>query len=371
MSKKNRQISPFEQKLNAWFSNTFSKISFVQKIFFVDHLQTMVHAGLSLVEALDILAKETEQKKFRLTIQEIKGEVEKGRALSDVLTEYPKLFPAIYVRMIAAGESAGKMEEALQQIVIQMKKNHALTSTIRGAMIYPSVIIAAIVAVGIMMTTVVLPKLIGLFDEFDTSLPLATRILIAFTKIMSNPVNLIAIFSSLITLIFLFIIGLKKFPGFKRAVHNFNLHLPIAGSIIKQINLARFTLTLSSLLESTLPIIQAVENAGETCGNVLYKNSLKAAAEKLKSGQALSEILRTEPKLFPPMVTEMIMVGERTGEIDRLLVELTDFYSGEVDKTMKNFSTIIEPVIIIFLGLGVAGIAVAVIMPMFTLIQNF
>lgn len=175
----------------------------------------------------------------------------------------------------------------------------------------------------------------------------------------------------LFSLITGFIIGLKRSVAFKRLVHAGNLRLPIAGKIIKKINLAQFSLTLSSLLKSTLPIIQAVENTAETCGNALYKNSLLETAEKLKSGSALSEILRLYPKLYPPMITEMIMVGERTGQMDRLLSELSDFYSGEVDRTMKNFSTIIEPAIILLLGLGVAGIAVAVISPMFKLMQSF
>ncbi|KKW42678.1 MAG: Type II secretion system protein [Candidatus Magasanikbacteria bacterium GW2011_GWA2_56_11] len=347
------------------------KVPFIQKIFFVDHLRTMIHAGLSLVEALEVLAKETEQRYFRGVIQVIKNEVEKGRPLSDVLAEHRQVFPPIYVRMIAAGELAGKLEESLGQVVVQMRKTHELTSSIRGAMIYPAVILTAMGAVAVMMVTVVLPKLITLFDEFDASLPLATRILIALTNFFSNPVNLVLITVFFAAALALFIAGLRRSLPFKRLVHRLNLSLPIAGRVIKNINLARFSLTLSSLLKSTLPIIQATENAADTCGNQLYKEALRGACERLKSGEPLSEILRGHARLFPPIVTEMIMVGERTGEIDRLLAELADFYGQEVDKTMKNFSTIIEPVIIIVLGLGVAGIAVAVVMPMFTLIQNF
>jgi len=141
--------------------------------------------------------------------------------------------------------------------------------------------------------------------------------------------------------------------------------------IIKQINLARFSLSLSSLLKSTLPIVEAVDITADTCGNIHYSNALRAASEQIKKGIQLSEILVESPRLFPPMVTEMIMVGEKTGEIDHLLSELAIFYTDEVDKTMKNFSTIIEPAIIILLGVAVGGIAVAVVMPMFSLAQNF
>ena len=154
-------------------------------------------------------------------------------------------------------------------------------------------------------------------------------------------------------------------------IHKINLNLPIFGAVIKKINLARFSLTLSSLLKSTIPIIQAVEITSETCSNITYKQALKGAVENIKTGQPLSEVLATHDKLFPPMVTEMVMVGERSGEVDRLLQELSEFYGEEVDKTMKNFSTIIEPVIILLLGGAVAGLAVAVIMPIYSLVNNF
>ncbi len=368
--KKEKTLSPLEIKLNSWLSS-LSRIPFVQKIFFVDHLRTMVHASLSLVEALTILARETEHKKFKGIIEKVTAEVEKGRALSEVLADYPKVFPPIYVKMLASGEISGKLDEALAQITIQMKKSHELSSSIKSAMIYPSVIVAAMGGVGIVMTTVVLPKLIEIFSQFDAELPLATRVLIVFTNFVSSPVNLAMIIIGLIALVAIYIYLLRSKPFFRRAAHKLNLHLPIAGKIIKKINLARFSLTLSSLLKSTIPIIEAVDITADTCSSMIYREALHETAKDIKSGTALSDLLRRYDKLFPPMVTEMVMVGERSGEVDRLLAELSIFYGDEVDKTMKNFTTIIEPVIILILGLAVAGVAVAVIMPMYTLVQNF
>lgn len=368
---KQKTLSPFEQKLNAWVTRHLTRIPFIQKVLFVEHLQTMIHAGLSLVESLDVLSKEIENKKLKLIIADIKSGVEKGRQLSEVLNEHPEAFPTVYVKMIEAGEVAGKLEESLNQVVVQMQKSYQLTSSIRGAMIYPSVIIVAMGGIGIMMVTFVLPKMMDLFKEFKTELPLATRILITITDFMTNPVYLTIIIALIIGLIVGFITLLKKVYPFKQAIHSINLRLPIIGGVIKKINLARFSLTLSSLLKSTVPIISAAEITADTCGNVRYQEALRVAAEKLKSGLPLSEILSAYDKLFPPMVTEMIMVGERTGEIDQLLTELANFYGNEVDKTMKNFTIIIEPIIIILLGVAVAGMAVAVIMPMYTLVQNF
>lgn len=364
-----RELSQLEQKLNDWVAN-ISHIPFVQKIFFVDHLRTMIHASLSLVEALGILGKEMENKKFKKITEQIKIEVEKGRPLSEVLGEYPKVFPHIYVKMIAAGEISGKLDESLEQIVTQMKKSHALSASIRGAMIYPSVIIVAIIGVGIFMMVAVFPKMVSLFDEFDAELPFATRLLIAVTDFLSNPINLSIIILSAVASITIFILLLKKYPSFRRAVHNINLHIPIIGPVIKQINLARFSLTLSSLLKSTIPIIDAMDITADTCSNVLYQESLHKTSAEIKSGKPLSELLSAYNSLFPPMVTEMVMVGERSGEVDRLLNELSIFYGEEVDKTMKNFATVIEPIIIIVLGLAVGGVAVAIIMPMYTLVQS-
>lgn len=366
-----KPLSPFEQKLNDWVNKYLTRIPFIQKTFFVEHLHTMIHAGLSIVEALDVLAKETENKKLKRIIAEIKVDIEKGQPLSTALAKHPDAFPPIYTKMIEAGEIAGKLEDSLKQIANQMHKTHELTSSIRGAMIYPAVIVAAMGGIGIMMVTVVLPKLMTMFNEFHAQLPLATRVLIAISNFASQPKYMIPSILIIIFLIASFAISLKRLPKFKLFIHSLNLHLPIAGKIIKKINLARFSLTLSSLLKSTIPIAEAIEITAGTCTNVLYQNTLRAAGQKIKSGVPLSEILRIDFKLYPPMVTEMIMVGERSGEIDSLLDELSNFYSSEVDKTMKNFATIIEPVIILLLGLAVAGMAVAVIMPMYTLVQSF
>lgn len=363
--------TPTTHSLDSFIVNHLTRIPLVDRIFFLDHLRTMIHAGLSLVEGLHVLGKETQNKKLLLIVKDVTLYVEKGNQLSDALKRYPKIFPDLQTTMIASGEIAGQLEDALEQVVVQMKKSHALTSSIKAAMIYPSVVVSAIVIIGILMVTMVLPKIISLFDEFEAELPLATHILIAVTNFLSQPLNLILILSGFFGLIFLFISLLKSSRPFKKSVHAIILKLPIFGPISKKINLARFSITLSSLLKSTIPIVEALLISSKTCKNLLYQDALEEATQKLSKGDQLSDILSEKPQLFPPMVTEMIMVGEKTGEIDHLLQELSTFYSDEVDKIMKNFATIIEPVVIILLGLGVAGIAVAVIMPMFTLTQNF
>lgn len=356
------------EKINKFIAIHLSRVPFVQKMLFVYHLKTMIKAGLSIVAALKILSEEIENKKLRAVIGEIKTEVEKGRQLSEVLAEYPKIFPSIYVSMIAAGETAGKMEDALEQVANQMRKSHELTSHIRGAMIYPAVVLTAIFGIAIEMVVFVLPKIMVMFQDFKTELPLATRVLIGIVNFVQHyGILLLLGFIGLIALVFY----LLRQTSVKRAVHGFNLKLPIFGAIIKKINLARFTLTLSSLLRSTIPIVEAIKITADVQTNLIYRETLLLVAESVKQGESLAEILRRYRRVFPPMVTEMIMVGEESGKADEMLNELADYYTKEVDSIMKNFSTIIEPVIIVVLGLMVAGIAVAVIMPMYTLAQNF
>ena len=367
MPKKPRQLSSLEIKINTWVSDHLSRVPIMQKILFVSHLKTMVKAGLSLIDALKILSEEIENKKLKMVIGEIKDGVEKGLQLSEVLAKYPRIFPSIYVSMISAGETAGKMETALEQVSIQMKKNHELSSRIKGAMMYPAVIVVAMVGISIEVVVFILPKLLVMFKDFGAQLPLPTRILIFITDFTANyGLWMLAV----IILLIITAVWLIKKPKVKRVVHTVNLKLPIIGVIIKKINLARFTLTLSSLLESTIPIIDATRISSEVLGNVIYKESLLSVSESLKKGESLSDILRRFPKIFPPMVTEMIMVGEKSGKTEDMLRELAEFYGNEVDTTMRNFTTIIEPIIILALGLAVAGIAVAVIMPMYSLSQT-
>jgi type IV pilus assembly protein PilC len=368
---KKRKLSPFEEKLNDWVSEHLGHISFTDKLFFVDHLKTMVAAGLSIVEALDILSKEMGNRKFQRMLGEVKSQVETGRPLSEVLKEYPKLFPPIYVEMIAAGEVSGQLQTALEQITIQMKKTQKLISSIRGAMIYPAVVLTAMLGIGIMMATVVLPKLLELFKDFDAELPLATRILIHITNFMTNPIYMVVLSIGIFGAIILWVYMLKTNPKFKFTIHGLTIRFPIFGMVIKKINLARFSLTLSSLMKSAIPIIEAVSITAETCSNVRYQQALHKSSEAITSGMPLSEALGKYDMLFPPMVTEMILVGEKTGEIEHLLSELAEYYGEEVDNTMKNFSTIIEPILIIVMGVAVGGLAVAVVMPMFSLVQNF
>ena len=361
-----RALSPLEQKLNAFVAHLLP-IPFQHKIVFVQHLRIMLKAGLSLVEALNILIQQTTNHKLKGILVEVLYNVEKGRSLSDVLRQYPKALPLIYTRMMAAGEASGTMETALLHIEEQMKRSHELASRIRGAMIYPCIIIIALVGIAFEMLYYVLPKLIVVFAEFEARLPLATRILIA----VSNFVVAYGIW--LLIGAVAFIVGfilLYRTEKFKTIIHRLILRFPIICCTPRKINCARFSSTLTSLLGSGISIIDAMKITSDVLINRPYRNMVIDATSRLKKGTELSKLLAVRPDLFPPMVTGMIGTGEKTGKIEELLAEVSAYYNEDVEKILKNLNTIIEPLIILFLGVVVAAMAIAVVMPMLTLTQN-
>lgn len=356
-----------QSKIEIWLNDHLVRIPMMEKILFIHNLSIMVKAGLSIVDGLKILAEQVENKRLKTIIGQVKERVEKGEQLSEALADFPQVFPSIYVSMIAAGEAAGKLEESLTQVGNQMKKSYELASHIKGALIYPAVVLIAMAGVGIGMVVFVLPKILGMFNEMNVTLPLPTRILIFIVNTFQN----YGVFMAIGFVMFIGLcVWLMKKPKVKDVVHGLMLRLPIFGPVIKKVNIARFTMTLSSLLKSAIPIIDAVKITSNVEGNVKYRDDLLAVSESLKKGEALSESLARSPSRFPPMVVQMIMVGEQSGEVEAMLKELADYYSDEVDNTMRNFSTIIEPVLILLLGVGVAGIAVSVIMPIYSLTQN-
>lgn len=365
---KTTAITTAPPSFNRWYSSIIWHVPFSQKMMVFHHLQVMIGAGLPIVSGLKVLSEEIENKGLRLIVGEIKKEVEKGKQLSEAILKYPKIFPVIYASMIAAGESAGQLEEALRNVYEQMYKSHELSSKVRNAMIYPAVIVTAMVGVAIEVVFFVLPNVISMFEDFGADLPIATRILIGITKFGQN-------YGIFVIIGFIAMIILYKFlmrrADFKTVIHKLLLKIPIFGPIIKKINLASFTMTLSSLLQSAVPIIEAVRTTAEVQTNVTYKLAIMETVNELRTGVPLSSILRRYPKLFPPTITEMVLVGEESGQLEKMLQEMAKHYTTEVDDTMNNFSKIIEPVIILFLGLGVAGVAVAVIMPMYSLAQSF
>lgn len=345
------------------------RIKLAQKIFFTENLRVMIRAGLSLTESLQTLAMQTESKGFKEVILEIREDVEEGTSLSDALGKYPKLFPPIFVNMIAAGEVSGTLENTLEQLTNQMQKDYELIAKIKSALTYPLVIVIATILIGIGMMIFVVPQILSIFDEIGAEeLPLATKMLIGFSDFVSN--NLILVIILLVTAVVAFSWFINTKFG-KYVWHKLLLNTPIIGPIIKKINLARFSRTLSSLIRTDIPIVKSMLITSDIVNNVYYRDALRSGAESLKKGENLSTILGGTPQLFPPLIVQMTAVGERAGTIDEMLGEIADFYEGQVRQIMGNLSSIIEPILIIFLGAAVAGIALAIITPIYSLTTKF
>lgn len=346
------------------FLEKFSTVPVSEKLFFVQYLGIMLKAGISLSVALKTLAKQSSNKKFSKIISNISKSVEKGTSFTESLRPHEKVFGQLCVNMIESGEVSGKLEEVLKKLYIQFKKNHELVSKVKGALTYPAVILVAMLGIGIFMMVAVVPKITAMFKDFNAELPLATKILIKFSDSLVAHGPLYLIGSIIFTLI---IIRLAKTKKGKYVWHGLLLKLPIFGTIIKKINLARFARTISSLLKTDIMIIKSFQITANVLGNVYYRDALNEMSDKIKKGGTINEVIANYGKLFPPVVVQMIAVGEETGELDYVLEELAEFYEGEIDQIMNNLPAIIEPILILTLGLIVGAMAVAVIMPMYAL----
>jgi type IV pilus assembly protein PilC len=363
-SEKKKEPSLFER-----LARRFLRVKLDQKIFFTENLRVMIKAGLSLTESLRTLAMQTEQKGFKAVILEVQEYVEKGNTLSQALGKFPQIFEPIFINMISAGEVSGTMEKTLDQLTQQMKKDYELRSKIKSAMTYPLVILSATVLIGIGMMIFVIPQILSIFEEIGTDqLPLPTKILIAVSDFFQNHLILVIIMT--VGLVSGFLWAIKTGPG-RYVWHKFLIKLFIIGPVIKKVNLARFSRTLSSLLRTDIPIVQSLQITSEIVRNVYYHDAILAAAEALKKGEQISQVLQKNADLFPPLIVQMISVGERAGTIDEMLQEVAEFYEQQVDAIMSSLSSIIEPLLILFLGAAVGGIALAVITPIYALTTKF
>jgi len=357
-----------DKKLNlSFFDNIFSRVTVKEKIFFVQQIGIMVQTGISLSVALKTLSEQTTNKKFKEILADLQITVERGNLLSLGLERHKKVFGELFVNMVKAGESSGKLEEVLKQLFTQMKKDNEIVSKVKSAMIYPCIVLIAMGGVAIMVMVYVIPKLTSIFTEMNAKLPLATTILIALSNFTVKYGILLLILLVILVILFKKIISTQK--G-RFVYHAILLKTPIMGGILQEINLARFCRTLSSLLKTDIAIIKSFEITANVLGNELYKQALLDGKELIKKGKNVHDSLEAYTHLFPPVVMQMVSVGEETGSLDTILEQSASFYEDEVDQTMKNLPSIIEPVLILFLGVGVAAMAIAIIMPMYNLGQQ-
>jgi len=340
-------------------------ISLVEKIFFTKHLSVMLAAGVSLPRALEILKKLTNNPGFKRIIEEVKNDVQKGISLSQAFVKFPKVFDELFISMVKAAEVAGNLEEVLNLLSKQMKRQHEVIQRVKGAMLYPLVIVMAMAGIGIVMMLFVVPKLLSIFEEIGVELPWTTKLIISATKLFENYGILILIGVALI--IILTRLAAKRIKAARKLLHALNLGMPILGKILKKLYLARFSRTFSSLIKGGLPITKALWVSSRTLGNIYYQESLKEAKQIVSKGKSLNEALAKHPKLYSPLVVQMISIGEETGTLSDVLERLANFYEEEVADVTKNLTSIIEPILMIIIGAVVGFFAVSMITPLYSM----
>lgn len=292
--------------------------------------------------------------------------IEKGQTLAQSMASFPNVFSDLFISFVRVGESTGRLQESLELLAEQLKKEFELKRAVRGGLLYPAVILTALVAVGFAMMVFVIPKLIEVFEGFEVELPLMTRILIRISGFFEHYwyIVLLGMVGAVVGTYFLMRVKSVK----STVMHGF-LYMPIIGGIMQQVNLARFARNLSSLLSSGVSFIESLRILGSNTPHPSYARVFQAAEDHVKQGKQLSDFLVEFQRMFPPLVINVIKVGEETGQIDVVLKEIALFYESEVDQTMKNLTSIMEPVLMVIIGIAVGALAVSVLSPIYSLVN--
>jgi type IV pilus assembly protein PilC len=332
-------------------------------VIFTRQLATMIDAGLPIVQCLDVLATQSPNKKLRNIVRQLKEEVESGSTFTDALRKHGKYFDDLYTNMVAAGEVGGILDSILNRLAGYMEKAMKLKSKIKGAMIYPAVIVTVAVSVTAILLIFVIPVFAELFQSFGQELPTPTRLVIALSDFT------IAYFTYILLFVVAAAVALRQFyktESGRLVLDSMMLQAPVFGDLLRKTAVARFTRTLSTLVSSGVPILDALAITARTAGNKVVERAVLATRVSISEGRTISEPLE-QSKVFPPMVCQMISVGESTGALDAMLNKIAEFYEEEVDNAVANLTALMEPLVIVFLGVVIGGLVIAMYMPIFKL----
>jgi type IV pilus assembly protein PilC len=332
-------------------------------IIFTRQFATMIDAGLPIVQCLDILQAQATVKPLRRAIQQIKDDVEAGSSFNEALRKHPKLFDELYINMVAAGEVGGILDNIMNRLAVYMEKAARLRAKIKGAMIYPASIVTVAVAVTAILLIYVIPVFAELFSSFGQALPAPTQFVI---NLSNFTVKFFPYIAAVCVLLGIATVWLYRTDQGKLAIDGFLLRLPIFGDLIRKSAVARFTRTLGTLVASGVPILDALAITARTAGNRVVEKAVLATRVSISEGKTIAEPL-TQSKVFPPMVCQMIAVGETTGALDSMLAKIADFYEEEVDNAVANLTALMEPIVIVFLGVVIGGLVISMYLPIFQL----
>lgn len=340
-----------------------NKVSLKDKVIVVRQLATMITAGLPVSQSLKTIEEQITKKNVKRILSSAYSDIEGGSQLSVAFSRFPETFTSLDITLIASGETSGDLDKALLRLADQLEKQQTLVRKVRGAFVYPTFVIVVVAAVTIIMMVYVMPQMEALYVAFDSELPFLTRVMIAISHFISKFAPFI--FIILIALGFYIRIMIKR-PIGRKVWDNMKLNIYGISLLLKKLYMARFSRTLAGLIASGVPLLDSLSITSRAIGNVVYEEKIKAASKKVKSGIALSETLKGDP-LFPPVVPQMISVGEKTGELDNMLENMANYFEEEVDIAVQNISRLIEPMIIVALALVIGTMLVAIMMPIYQL----
>ncbi|MGE4546330.1 MAG: type II secretion system F family protein [Desulfurella sp.] len=329
-------------------------------------LSIMLNAGIPIVSAFNILIEQIKHPKLKKIIRNIKENIESGSSFSNALREHKDIFSELYINMVESGEASGNLDVVLQRLVITMEKDLELKRKLKGALIYPTMV--SIVAVGViaLILTFVIPTFSKMYADSGMQLPLLTRIVIAVSNFLRDYIIIILLILAII--IGAFVIAKKKSIKFRTYIDSLLLKLPLLGTLVLKTSIARFASILSMLTSGGVSILEAIDIGAKTSGNLIIENALNKVKESVKEGSNLSEPI-SKAGIFPDMVSQMISVGEETGKLEDMLVKVSQYYEEEVDNSVKNLTTMLEPIIIVFLGVIVGTLVIAMYLPIFKMGQ--
>jgi type IV pilus assembly protein PilC len=346
--------------------NMFKTVKMHDRIIFARNLSSMIQAGLPVSRALSVMERQATNKELKRILNVLQEEISKGKTINESMKLFPKVFSNLFVSMVRAGEESGTLADALKVVAIQMDRVYSLQRRIRGAMMYPAIIVFAMIIIAILMLTYIVPTLMKTFSELNVALPTSTRIILFISNLVRE--HGLIVFAVVVLVLSAIYMWSKRAQG-KFVLHYLMLKIPIIGSIVKEVNAARTARTMSSLLSSGVDVVESIKITQDVIQNVHYKKVLEEAGEIIKKGAPIAKVFTDHPKLYPVFLGEMINVGEETGKVGEMLLGVAVFYEDDVEQKTKDMSTVIEPFLMIVIAAVVGFFAVAMISPMYSLVD--
>ncbi|OGY17147.1 MAG: hypothetical protein A2785_03970 [Candidatus Chisholmbacteria bacterium RIFCSPHIGHO2_01_FULL_49_18] len=349
------------------FLDKTRRISTVEQAIFCRYLSTMMKAGLPLAESIEIMAKESTNRKMGRILRDLQFSLQRGQKLSTVFSRYPEIYDSVFLTLTRAGEESGTLEQSFDYLAKQLMSSYELSQKVKGALLYPAVILSAMMGVGVIMITFVLPRISSVFLRLNIKLPLATRLLLTVSQFMGN--NFPWIIGSALLLLSALVV-IIRFSRTRKALARFSSKFPVLSRLFDQLDLARFSRTLSTLLKSGVPIVESIRVSVELLTQTKFVKLGKTFEESIQKGQSLSDAIAQGEGIFPGLMTQSIRAGEKTGSLEVVLEELAQFYEQEVEHTLKGLTSILEPVLMLVIGVAVGAMVISIIAPIYSIIGN-